>query len=639
MTSSRQEHFTERALGILLLLLSIGTIAYYAQGAWSYFVNICPNTDVLTWDENIRLNTVYDQYSDFQNGRIFSGILPFLESPTWPPLRSFITLGLAVFSGSTAVTVLDSFVGLGFLLATFISIFWICWKVTGRFLYVGIFSLSATTLVLQTIEVSAYSLSSMLETQSMFFLVWCYYFLYRLYQNPQQPKRTVVWGTTISLLAFFFTKYPYGLMLFMATIALEIAKKPSSFWTLIRYAFSTHYRGIRRILLILVILLVFSLPFLRLLSDVNLNQRAFKLFLYYISLPVFLDLQYFIWKHRNRLKELCPTTLQIVYLGGFLPALAWIYSNPDRVSSLVDAQMIVNHFTKSFFLSLVAEPSGDLHLPMAVFDSPWGIRILLAGAFCSLSIWFYPTWKELIANRFQNFTEHLTRKLSDPLYGITVVLFLQLLILETTTGNKQQRHVLQFLPGLTLILWLWLFRGCEYRPQFTIVARRIYAKTWDLLLGIVFLGTILLLVKSTGLWAGGFFDNRHFCLRGEDGSVFEPARWLDNQLPKDKNLLLFNGFHESFNYDKPGRLIASEIDLKIRQSRYKQVVVRHDNRHKWKSWENFDELVWISDSCDDPEFSAKLDQRKIAVGAELELLETKLYPGGNYCLKRFAIFP
>lgn len=636
MNSSISESILDKAFGWILIAIATVTIYYYANGAWSYFLDICPNTDVLTWDENIRLNTVYDQYSNLKNGKIWKGIHPFLESPTWPPLRPMITLLLVVFAKDSLVTEWDSFLGLAFLLGSFLSLTWISYQLTKRWLYTGIILLSSTAILLQTIEVSAYSLSSMLETQSMFFLLWCYYFLHMLYESAENPSKRVLIGVSFALLAFFFTKYPYGLMLFLSIIGIEVARNPKSTMGTIQFAFTSHYKGIRRILLLVVVLLVLSLPFLRLISDVNLNQRSFKLFLYYISLPVFLDFQYFLWKYRVKLREICPKSLRVIYILGFLPSLVWIYSNPDRVSSLVDAQMIVNHYTKSFFLSLVAHPSADSMLPMAVFDNPWGIRILIAIATVSIGIWLYPRIHSYIGTQL-TILERFSKIIQDPLATVTLILFLQILILETTTGNKQQRHILQFLPGLAVVLWIWVLRGLHYPPLYKTSIHRVFQRSWEGMIGLGFFATIMIFSGSTGLWSGNYFQDRHFCLRGEDKTVFEPARWIADQLPKDKNILLFNGFHDSFNYDKTGRVIASEIDLKIRQDRFRTQIIRHDDRHKIQSWEEFQELALISYSCNDPNLLTKLDKRKKDVGAKLSSIKKYQHKSGEYCVERYRI--
>ncbi|WCL47687.1 hypothetical protein [Leptospira sp. GIMC2001] len=629
----RNHSIIDKLLGFILLTIAAVSIYHFSTNAWNYFLEVCPNTDVLTWDENIRLNNVLDQYSDFRDGNIFRAIHPFLESPTWPPLRSIITLGLLYIPTkllglpeNLLITEFDSLVGLLFLIASFVSIALISYLILKSWLYSGVITLSSVGFILQTYEVPAYSMSSMLETQSMFFLIWSIYFLYKLYEDTQRsdrsPSTKIRWGLGLSLVGFFFTKYPYGLMLFIAILFVEILRSPGSIGNFIRYAMENHYKGIRRIFFLIVVLTVLSLPFLRLFGELNLNQRPFKLFLYYFSLPVFLDFNYFLWSHRKKIQEKVSVSIQWIYLLGILPCLFWIYTNPDRVSSLIDAQMIVNHYTKSFFLSLVSSHSGDMMMPMAVFDEPWAIRILLVFAFLSISIYIIKNLKK----------SKILGIVSNPLLSVSLILFMQLLILETTTGNKQLRHILQFLPSLVLLLWVWVFQLLNIRKLNSMNSYIIQA-----LVAIVFLVSLLSLVGINGLWANRFFGNKHICLRGEDANIFEPARWIAAQLPENKNLILFNGFHDGFNYDKSGRLIASEIDLKIRLDRYKTQKIRNDNKHKWKTWSDFDELVFISYSCKDENLHAKLAKRAEDTKSQLQSIQKISHPSGEYCLERYKI--
>lgn len=607
-------------IGIICLILSLGSLIYYSKGSWDYFIHKCPNRDVLSWDENIRLITVYDQYSELAQGNIWSGLKPFLESPTWPPLRSLITFLLLFFPQNLLVTEWDSLVGLLFLIAAYISLVFIFYLLTHNILYTGIGALSSFALIFHTIELSAYGLSSMLETQSMLILVWCYYFFFCFFQEGDTLKTSTKLGFSIFLLLFFFTKYPYGLMLFMALFLIEFIRHKEKIPNIFRFAIQKHYRGIRVILFLIVFLVIVSIPIIRLFEGIDLNQRAFKRSLYFLSLPVFLDFQYFIWKNRKELTNIVPNSLRILYLYSFLPAMVWIYTNPDRISSLLDAQMIVSKYTKSFFLSIVASRSSDPMLPMALFDDPWGIRILLFAGLISFGI----VWKHKSEDSQNSFWQ---------LGLMSAILFLQILILETTTGNKQLRHLLQYLPVLVLLPWLWVFQALDILRK-----NKILHLVFQVIIGVVFLGTIFVLSGSRGLWAGNFFQDRYFCLRGEDSEVFKPVRWADEVLPKDLNFVIWNSFHDKENFHKKGRLIATEFDLKIRQSRFRNSIIRNDNKHKIKSWDAFHEVVFISDNCKDTNSLEKLKKRASQLHVVLHPVVSYEYPNGDFCIQRFTIY-
>lgn len=156
-------------LGFIFIIFGISLVVFYATKSWETFLNLCPNKDFLSWDENIRLNQVLDQYVDFRNGSWFRGIMPFLESPTWPPLRSVLTFVTLFLPIDAYETYRDSFLGLFFLILVYPGLVYISFRITKSLLWAGVLSGLIFILTIQTGEVPAYSLSSMLETQSMFF--------------------------------------------------------------------------------------------------------------------------------------------------------------------------------------------------------------------------------------------------------------------------------------------------------------------------------------------------------------------------------------------------------------------------------------------------------------------------------------
>lgn len=183
---------------------------------WSAFLNICPIKDLLTWDENIRLNQLLDQYQDFRDGRYWRGFFPFLEASTWPPLRSIFSLFMLWGPGDWPITWKDSFLGLIFYALCFPTIIYISFRITGSLVFSGAISIFILAMSLHTTETPAYSLSSMLETQGMFVLLWVYFSLYRLYDSVQNlgPGAELQKGSkvpvlvSLALLSLFFTKYP-----------------------------------------------------------------------------------------------------------------------------------------------------------------------------------------------------------------------------------------------------------------------------------------------------------------------------------------------------------------------------------------------------------------------------------------------
>ncbi|EKO33630.1 hypothetical protein [Leptospira santarosai] len=617
--------------GILICLLSLGLAFYMGFRNWEIFIRTCILKDLLTWDENIRLNVVLDQYQDFKEFRIWRAFFPFLESPTWPPLRSFLSLILLTTPGDMPITWKDSFLGLVFYVICFPSILYVVYKITGSFWKAGLTSILTLALTLHTTEAPSYSLSSMLETQGMFFLVWAYYTLYKIYDRTEQdPFRSefdkserLELSVFFSLFGLFFTKYPYGLLLFIAIFLYETVSKPKEYFEILKFSLTQRYKGLRRLFVIIVVLLVFSLPILRAVTNINLDQRQFKLVIYYCTVLLFIDFNFFLYKKRAEWKRIAPYSIRVVYLYAIAPSLTWIFANPDRVMSLINAQMIVNEYVKSFTLALFSSPTSTSPVSH-VFQEPWIFRFFFLGVVVLIFFFF----KERIkAVRLSS----ITQTLRDPLVAVTSVLFLQYIIIDLTTGNKQLRHVFPPLPVLFTIFSLWIFRFIEdtYDKYVRYVAAGFGLS--------VFLWSGSLYVGEGGLLRDSFEKVQHFCLKGFQTDLFQPARDLTTKISPEGKYIVLNGFHEDFNFDKKGRLIASEIDLLMRMKTFVKGKYRNDSRHKWKSWDEFSSALIISPTCGQKEIMNKFAIRSAAVGKNTIFKKEYKHPSGDFCMREYSI--
>ncbi|ABJ76774.1 hypothetical protein [Leptospira borgpetersenii] len=619
--------------GILICLFSLGLAFYMGFRNWEIFIRTCTLKDLLTWDENIRLNVVLDQYQDFREFRIWRALFPFLESPTWPPLRSFLSLILLMIPGDMPITWKDSFLGLVFYVICFPSILYIVYKITGYFWKAGLTSILTLALTLHTTEAPSYSLSSMLETQGMFFLLWVYYILYKIYswteQNPFRSEfdktERIELSVFLSLFGLFFTKYPYGLLLFIAIFLYEIVSKPKEYFEILKFSLAQRYKGFRRLFIVIVVLLVFSLPILRVVTNINLDQRQFKLIIYYCTVLLFIDFNLFLYKRREEWKRIAPSSIRIVYLYAIAPSLTWIFANPDRVMSLINAQMIVNEYVKSFTLALFSSPTTTSPVSH-VFQEPWTFRFFFFG----VAVLIFSFFREKIKTGNGNPVSSITRTLKDPLVAVTSILFLQYIIIDLTTGNKQLRHVFPPLPVLFTILSLWVFRFIEDTSKFV----RYTAIGFGLF---VFIWGGSLYVREGGLLRDSFEKVQHFCLKGFQTDLFQPARDLATKISPEGKYIVFNGFHEDFNFDTKGRLVASEIDLLMRMKTFIKGKYRNDSRHKWKSWDEFSSALIISPTCGQKEMMNKFAIRSAAVGKSTTLKKEYKHPSGDFCLREYSI--
>ncbi|TGM95430.1 hypothetical protein [Leptospira yasudae] len=627
----KQDKF--KILGILLCVVSLGLAFYMGFRNWEIFIRTCTLKDLLTWDENIRLNVVLDQYQDFRDFKLWRAFFPFLESPTWPPLRSLLSLLLLLTPGDMPITWKDSFLGLVFYVLCFPTILYVVYQITGSFLKAGLTAILTLALTLHTTEAPSYSLSSMLETQGMFFLLWTYYTLYKIYFHTEENvflpefahKDRMEWSVFLSLFGLFFTKYPYGLLLFIAIFIYEVASKPKEYSEILKFSLTQRYKGLRRIFVILVVLLVLSLPVLRVVTNLNLDQRQFKLIIYYCTVLLFIDFNLFLYSQREKWKQIAPSSIRVLYVYAIAPSLAWIFANPDRVMSLINAQMIVNEYVKSFIFALFSSPTTTSPVSH-VFQEPWIFRIFFFGVI-ALILWFF---KSRIREGKKGFLASTAQTLRDPLVAVTCILFLQYIIIDATTGNKQLRHVFPPLPALFTVFALWIFRFIEDKSK-----PISYAAAG---LGIlVFVWSGSLYVREGGLLRASFEKVQYFCLKGFQADLFQPARDLTAKISPEGKYIVFNGFHEDFNFDKKGRLIASEIDLLMRMKTFSKGKYRNDSRHKWKSWEEFSAALVIAPTCGQKELMDKFAIRAAAVGKSTTLKKEYKHPSGNYCLREYSI--
>ena len=610
----------KKLLGIPFFLLGVALVAFYSVRAWEVFLTTCPNHDFLSWDENIRLSNVLDQAVDFREGNYWNGILPFFESPTWPPLRSFTTFLSLYIPTDWPITYRDSFQGLFFLILVFPALYYILIKVTASHFWGSVFAFFSFVLCLQTTEIPVYSLTSMLETQSMFFLLLSGYALFRLYEddNLGEIKSSTKYLVSFALFGFYFTKYPYGILFFMACICYEIFRSPSRYKEVIIYLYTVYARGFRLVYLVFVLVMIASLPILRVVTKINLNQRTFKTFMFYISVVLFVDFSIFLYRNREKAKVVFPKTISVLWAYAIFPAFFWLFINPDRVNALIDAQLIVNQYTRSFFLTLWTEPGIDPKVP-GIFDFIWGFRLLIGVTFISL-IYFV-----------MRKNESSESKRRDPLLAATIVIFLELLILEVTTGNKQPRHVLQFIPSIGFLSFAWALRFAQYaesKPQ----KKMAYS---ILLICISFVGWNLF--YKQGLLSESFFNTKPFCYRGMNASDFQPAREIASQIEPSKKYILLNAFHDQAKYESKGRLIASDFDLAMKLKTYKSGAVRNDHRYRWKDWSSFDSILLLSDTCPDSFIEEKFENRSKMLTVKSTLIRTYRESSGIACLQEYQI--
>ena len=586
-------------LSITWIFATLGVASYGLFSNWTHFVTLCPALDVLSWDANLRLITVIDQYRDFGNGDIVGGVRPFLESPTWPALRSFFSLLLFAFTGPDAVW--DVSIGFAFFCLLLLSCLYVSIRLSESPLEGAAIFFFCVAALFHTREIPAYSLSSMLETQGMFFLLWSAYWIFRCYEGRGRG----VW-LLLSVQGLFHTKYPYGVMLLLAVAAYEALSRPGAWREFGMFGFREHYRGVRRVAIVVFGLLLLALLFARKFTPIDPNTKVFKYLFYLVALILFADFNVFVVRHREALRGIVPASMRMLYPTAFLPALAWLFLHPDRLISVLGTQLHVQEQTRSFALSFFTD----------VFDIGWPIVVLSLAAFFAGGFFFYK-------NRSGGGISQEDRGRM----AASLIVVLQFLILEFLTGNKQLRHIYHLLPALLVLCLLWVFHLSRLLPKRSHLSAFFPAA--------IFLMGVFLFVRPGGLLTSAYASARPLCYTGTDGSVYEPARWMSSRIDPEARHILINSFHRTLEPSR-GRMLATETDLLLRMA-VGDGDVRNDSRYRHRTWEGFDRLLFVTATCPDPLRDPLLEQRAGETGSRIELRATHRHPSGDFCLRDYGI--
>lgn len=636
---------------ILLTAIGVTFITSILHTDIQYFLNSCPNTDVLSWDANLRLIGVLDQLNSFQNWRIVDGILPFIDSPTWPPLRPAIMMIIHTIDSDYADTISDVFISTAFFIIMVITILPISISISGSVIRGTITWFFVVIALLHGKEIHAYFLSSMLETQGMFFSVLVTYFLYCFYaelneqrkrgEEPVSFKGITAIGLLLSSLGLYMTKYPYGLMLIMAIGFYEVISRFSGYREFVVYAWKTHYKGLRRLIVFVVALFIILLVFSRTLNRYVLiptHSRGFSNLIYLSLLILFVDFVFLIFKQKSG-ENILPAGFKVLFVNAILPSMIWQFLHPDRLMSAIGSQQHMQDAGRLFVTSFFGQ----------VF-SPVDPSVFIAvSAFIGIAVYVYFEWKGLhddstsdkihilriLDEKPKKVRSSIVRAMTDPLMAVTIIVAGQFFILEFLTGNKQLRHIYHLLPALGILSMMWLMRtSILFRLSEKNSSIRGIADFTTQVVPVLF--SFYLITLPDGLYSQDYQNRYGLCFTGSEKEVFDPARYYADTLENDKKYLLINLFHDT-NSKARGRQIATDFDLLFRKAVNGNL--RNDSKYRIKSWKEFDELLILGETCITDFGGSDLSDRINSMSVQLEKTSEDSYTNGGFCLVKYKIIP
>lgn len=645
---------TKNIFGLIILAAGIYLATNSIFESWTHFIDQCPNKDVLGWDANLRFNTIVDLYQDLKQGDFFSPLNYTIKSPTWPTLRGHIALLMFFISDSGPNTILDVIISMIFYILVFIALFWISLDLSRDFFKASIIWLTVSQLILHTRQFSAYALSSMLETQGMFFMLLTAYFLYKIYEQQRNAlfagfhehrswlKRPVrYWpGLFLSAQGLFHTKYPYGLMLFISVGLYELIRQRQSFINFFGFGKKYFYIGKRKAYLIFIAIFIISLIATIILSRYDnfgipghlLKSKFIKNIIWIITLFVFLDLNYCIFKYRFELKELFDSAFRQIYLVLLFPIAIWLLMHPDRLGSIIGTQQHSQEASRSFILSFLGY----------VFDRPEPVLIIsilsVIGVFIFYSSFFMHS----------QFKQSIRNILIHPISALVFIIVFQFLILEKLTGNKQLRHIYHLIPVMLFLLVLFAIRIPRYLhsskylfpvPLFLISRAGYVILPLSLLFFIQPFETNEEFKHELGYYIKNYkyTDKRHLCFTGYNQEIFEPVRDIVKKAMLEKNTLVFNVLHNPL-IQNPARSLATEFDLLLRIEGIKKgSIVRNDNEWTDRKWNGFSHVIVINLGCNENDFDRVVSRRVEKMNHNIKIEDSFHHIKTNICMKQYAL--
>lgn len=602
---------------VLFVLYITGTILLHHN---QYFLTHCPCRDVLSWDANLRLIGVMDQIQDLRSGRFFSGLIPLLDAPTWPPLRSVIALFVHGVNSTPPDTIYDVYISTVFFVLMIVALLPFAVSITnspvaGSFIW-GL----SVFLIFDMKEMAAYTFSSMLETQGMFFLVIMAFYYYRitggLENDSEQPKVKTVdkWGFFIGSFGLFMTKYPYGYIFIIAMTIAELVRYPKRYLDFSIHSWKQRYFGFRGILIalfVLVVIVMLATSKLGIHTPIDLKSKAFKNSVYLLLLILFVDFNLYLRKDRIALKNILPESFRSVYFYAIFPSLTWVLIHPDRVMSAVGTQQHQQDSSRSFLISFF----------MDVFDNP--VVIILIALFFVLSLSYF---------LYERYIHKKTKELPPGLWSLLLFILLQFVVLDLVTGNKQLRHLYHLIPGVLPVILALIYFMIYHLVQES-------KKFGQLVFGAPVLVLMSVLMASENFATeSNFYRTHEVCFTGKDESVFSPARWYADQLETDKKYILMNHFH-SVGEDVEGRHLASEFDLLMRMTVYKKGDLRNDSPYSFHTWKGYDRLLVLYSECENTAVIENTRNRANQVQSNLQFIRDLQYENGPYCMREYEILP
>jgi len=519
----------------------------------------CPNRDFLGWDPVARFQISLGFADAIRNFQLLKLLIGFLDSPTWPSLRSLAESILILLFGT------DSLISIFITLATFLFLgvvsAYILFRELDNCSYKNVpivcFSIVWFCFI---VPYQSYIFSGMLEIQGAFFLLLSVYFLKRVKMKP--------YFFFISFLGLLQTKYPYAILFCIALLAYIPLKIPMKKYVI--YLLQ-HYRkySYRNPVLLFLPVPVGTITLVKL-GLFTVPGKLYGYMIYFTALLILIHGTHFLYLHRHYTQKRYPDLYVLIYWC--MLATGWYLTiHPDR-------------FLSTFSTIYHEQKEGEIFFYFAQILEDIPYYKFLIGIFLLLKISFiFSTYRSL--KRKEKFLVILkwefykfTKENPYLLIGIFTVIFQSIL-----TSNQQARHIYHVYPLLQIGMVLEIYRLYKPIRKFYLHKESFHKMiSWLLPLFFVFL-LILILVQNRSI---------NVCYAGSNEDVREVPLFIRSVAERylEKSTILLNDIDKN-HINKPDSEL--EISAFAYQKKLRLLIAP---KHLDENLQEYD-LVRISFEC------------------------------------------
>lgn len=526
----------------------------------------CPNKEMLLWDANIRMIQALDILQWIKEKEFFKSIKVLLDSPTWPPLRTIISIILILLNGKPD-PILDTRPAILFFFLLLLSIILFVYfdfiktqesRFDQAIGYISIFVTISFLFLLK--QIPEYLFNSMLEIQGMlfYFLFISYYVYIAKHESYSKFKTKMIFFLLGALI--YLTKYPYGILITISLIIIEFIKNPRDFFIESIQLLKT-YKNFRVFLIIMIFFsFVFILLYPYFFSNTILNKKTLKNLLYASILVFFVEFNIYL-----SIKKVSFFSKNLIFFYKFfiIPFAILILSHPDRFHSLLSAQSDIIEKDRNFFISLFLD----------YFYNDWLFSSFMLLSFFTIIVFIFKHRHQLTNITNQNI-----------ILEILIFIWIHFFILEFTTTNHQARYIFQILPPLLL------FHALIFKE----------IKNKNFKIGILIFSIILVISNFFNLLYINPPHARNVCFAGRDSKLFAPVFLIKKEISPNTRAIIFNEFHEykknSEQLGNPYLFIPTDIDVHLRYQVYPNGFIINYQRNIQYTKE-FKKIIYITYSC------------------------------------------